>query len=309
MNKGFCTKLQKVLTLIITCTGGALALFAENGVSMTVLQDDPYFLKGAPEVPQDQTSTTSAQEQKTATEETPKQTYNPDDEDTFYNAQNWVYGPDGRPIPMHPEDAQEEEPNAPAPSRKQRAQRATSNIALGWAPQYALPLFAGGLQDVLYMRDGLFPYMVPLGLFVNYDLLLKQRASSGIGLAIEGTLNYYTNEQDADTIQFLYFALNALFLWEKALGDKNTLAVRAGLGAWFAAPTFNRKYIPDGLREEATSVWMYPSVVVNASYFHLFTARLYAEAGIEASPVLDVAGGIAVIFFPVAVRLGVGWQL
>ena len=63
------------------------------------------------------------------------------------------------------------------------------------------------------------------------------------------------------------------------------------------------------MREEPTSIWAYPQAVVKVSYSHSFTQRLYAEGGVELSPVLDIAGGVAVIFFPVALHIALGWKL
>ena len=207
MVKSFC-KRQKFFILLILALGVSctLSLYAQNGVSLETMQNDPYFANGDAEKEQERNSKGEAPQ------EEPK---DPDPEvadpnsKNFYNAQNWILGVE--------EPNEEKEPVIPQPRPGTSQPQPRDNITfakysdqlradepwfyrhvdltIGYSAFGAIPFGEKSIPELFNMSR--LAYIAPVGMNFKTEVILfrvKEFALT-LGVLAEGTYMWRTEER------------------------------------------------------------------------------------------------------------------
>lgn len=271
--------ISKKLLFLILIFFNALA-YAQNGMPLKILKEDPYFEKGnyQSEYERRQAGDYEPEED----ENSSVQYNNPNEVDTFYNAENWK-----APVPVpkskdnnsqteenqKPEEKTKEDKKAPLNvydnnrplfSDEQKLGRdeftfwtnSKSHIYLGYKISYALPLSENSVKDIFHLEKTFG--IIPIGANLAFDFYGIGKGAVKAGFGLNCSWSYLLDKQENYVLSSNLLIPNLFLLLRFRMADPCYLTFRAGGGGmFFLYPQI--KYV-NGLSPESFA-WVYPELM------------------------------------------------
>ncbi len=261
----------KTLFLILTLALFPKAFYAQNGLPLNVLQEDPYLESGNIEAEKERRAQEAKEGKTDSSEEGEYQYTNPDDPTTFYNAQNWDYGdvdysqggteqttPGPNPEVNSSDSSAESAEKKEQTEEEKNAQAEVDMLEEEGGPLPSDDLKAGKTADIpfkdvkitfgagwmpgislpildnsveYYFRNTMPFYFGAASAELHFDAALRRREKSSLGLGLNASWKYTDKETEYYKLSIHEFYFTGLFVVRFALGDYNVLNLHAGGGA------------------------------------------------------------------------------
>ncbi len=303
------------------------ALYAQNGISIDVLQKDPYFSRGSTEEALEENPSSDIRKEDENDSQI-RQTTNPADSSTFYNSQNWpgvIPGMKTSPNPnpdvpygtQSAKDAREAEKNkkneAPFtitnPNYKEDPTEADFlhdywkkswlEISLLYTPFYIPTFITENTLGKLLELDKT-NYLNFLGAMANINFLPARFSRVKLGIALSGSYNALVSVNSYYTYFSNMVLANGELLMRILLGSSISLDLFAGGGVLMFLGT---KFIYANNYESEPYNWFFPDVTGGLGMALYLTRYIGADARLQFSwpfktddpfPILQLGLGIGV---------------